>query len=228
MIWLDAESPVEVRADPATSIEFPRTIVVQSKTPLPPFQLVGLGVRTVSFLGIKVYSVAFYADLANPRLNIPIDAPPEEKINHLVRNTACMLRIVPTRNTSFTHLRDGFIRALQGRIASLKQRNQITLEEELNAGSPIRKLKSLFPNSPLKKGEPLDIILTAPPDEDEKRRYQRLTGKEPARSLIVRDLGAIQDDWVSTEFVMAYFEGEGLSPALRKDVIEGVSNFGRK
>jgi hypothetical protein len=32
--------------------------------------LVGVGVRTVSFLGIQVYSVAFYADLENPNLNV--------------------------------------------------------------------------------------------------------------------------------------------------------------
>jgi len=32
--------------------------------------LVGVGVRSVSFLGIKVYSVAFYADLDNPNLNV--------------------------------------------------------------------------------------------------------------------------------------------------------------
>jgi hypothetical protein len=43
---------------------------VESKSPLPPFELVGVGVRTVSFLGIKVYSVGFYADLANPKLKV--------------------------------------------------------------------------------------------------------------------------------------------------------------
>ncbi len=34
--------------------------------------LVGLGVRTVSFIGIKVYSVGFYADLNNPDLKVTI------------------------------------------------------------------------------------------------------------------------------------------------------------
>jgi hypothetical protein len=130
--------------------------------------------------------------------------------------TSCY--IVPTRNTSYTHLRDGFIRALQGRMVTLKKRNEVAPEEELNAGSPMRKLKSLFPNTQLKKGEPLDIILTAPPDEDETKRYLKLTGKELARTLIVRDLGAIQDDWLSREFVLAYFEGDGLSPPVSQMV----------
>lgn len=56
--------------DPATSIEFPKTLTVPAKTKLPPVTLVGLGVRTVSFLGLKVYSVAFYADLSNPKLKV--------------------------------------------------------------------------------------------------------------------------------------------------------------
>lgn len=57
-----------------------------------------------------MYSVGFYADLSNPNLKvcsaglrsaeigahveqIPTSAPPEEKIEHIVRNTACVLRI---------------------------------------------------------------------------------------------------------------------------------------
>lgn len=56
--------------DPATSIAFPNTLRIQSKTPLPTFTLVGVGVRTVSFLGIRVYSVGFYADMDNPRLSV--------------------------------------------------------------------------------------------------------------------------------------------------------------
>jgi hypothetical protein len=59
-----------VPVDPATSIAFPTELQIPSKLPLPTFTLVGLGVRTVSFLGIKVYSVGFYADLQNPELNV--------------------------------------------------------------------------------------------------------------------------------------------------------------
>ena len=58
--------------DPATSIAFPTSLKIQSKTPLPTFTLMGVGVRTVSFLGIKVYSVGFYADLSNPNLAVRV------------------------------------------------------------------------------------------------------------------------------------------------------------
>jgi hypothetical protein len=56
--------------DPASSIAFPNTLKINAKQRYPPFQLVGVGVRTVSFLGVKVYSVGFYADLNNPNLKV--------------------------------------------------------------------------------------------------------------------------------------------------------------
>ncbi|KIP11461.1 hypothetical protein PHLGIDRAFT_33388 [Phlebiopsis gigantea 11061_1 CR5-6] len=213
-IQLDAD-PVQAdeTIDPASSIAFPNTLRIQSKQPLPTFSLVGLGVRTVSFLGIKVYSVGFYADLSNPNLNVPKSASPEEKIEHIVRNTACVLRIVPTRSTSFSHLRDGFLRALQARLVLFKQRGQLTPDDELAIQAPLRKLKSMFPNTPLAKHQSLDILL-APP----------VPGQP--RNLIVRDLGAVQDDWLAEQFILGYFEGSGLSPPLKKSVFERLQNFG--
>jgi len=58
--------------DTATSIAFPKTLDVPAKVKIPTLSLVGLGVRTVSFLGIKVYSVGFYADLNDPNLKVRI------------------------------------------------------------------------------------------------------------------------------------------------------------
>ena len=61
----------------------------------------------------------------------------------------------------------------------------------------------MFPNAPLAKHQSLDILL-APP----------VPGQP--RNLIVRDLGAVQDDWLAEQFVLAYFEGSGLSPPVRR------------
>ena len=82
-----------------------------------------------------------------------------------------------------------------------RQRNTLTQDEELAAQSPLRKFKSMFPNSPLAKHTPLDILL-APPESGQ------------SRNLIVRDLGAVQNDWIAREFFLAYFEGDGLSPPV--------------
>ena len=144
----------------------------------------------------------------------------DEKIQHIIRNTSCVVRIgecsnllapvyphqiffspVPVRNTSYTHLRDAFMRALQARLALAKEDNLLSEEDAQALGSPMRKLKSLFPNSPLEKHVPLDIYLSAP-----------VPGKP--RVLIFRDLGAIESDWVATEFVLHYFEGQGPSPPV--------------
>ncbi|KAG1755008.1 chalcone-flavanone isomerase-domain-containing protein [Suillus paluster] len=218
-IHLDAEPSLpdsEFETDPATSIAFPKTLRIPSKFPLPQFSLVGVGVRTVSFLGIKVYSVGFYADLANPNLNIPVTATPDEKIEHIVRNTACVLRIVPTRSTSYSHLRDGFMRALTARMQLAHARATITPAEEAAAQSPLRELKSLFPTTALSKGTALDVVLVAP-------------SRSPSRprSLIFRDMGSVENDWVAEEFVLAYFEGNGISPPLKKTVAERVRTLGK-
>lgn len=97
-IHLDSDMAVsESVVDADTGIAFPRTVRVPSQFKTGPMELVGLGVRTVSFLGIQVYSIGFYADLASPTLKITPAMSPDEKIEHIVRNSACLLRIVPTR-----------------------------------------------------------------------------------------------------------------------------------
>jgi len=160
-----------------------------------------------------VYSVGFYADLSNPALKVPEDLTPEETLEHIVRNTACVLRIIPTRSTSYTHLRDGFMRALQARMAAALKSGTLSPQEAEEAQSPLRKLKSAFPNTPLAKGDTLDIILTAPP-----------TAQDSPRSLIIRGLGAVENNWVAREFFLAYFAGSGLSPPMKKSAMEAIES----
>ncbi|KAF8887976.1 chalcone-flavanone isomerase-domain-containing protein [Gymnopilus junonius] len=202
----------DLLVDPATSIPFPKVMRVPSKVMIPPLTLVGVGVRTVSFLGVKVYSVAFYADLNDPNLKISLEMPPEEKVVHIIRNTSCVIRIVPTRSTSYTHLRDAFMRALQARLSRSIQDGAITEETAQAAASPLRTLKGLFPNSPLAKHTPLDIFLAAP-----------IAGRP--RPLVFRDLGSIENDWVATEFVLNYFGPEAPSPALKNSVYSFLKLF---
>ena len=84
-----------------------------------------------------------------------------------------------------------------------RKREQLSHDEEFGVQSPLRKFKSMFPGTPLSKHTPLDILVTAP---------------EPGqpRNLIVRDLGSVQNDWLAREFVLAYFEGDGISPPVSK------------
>lgn len=93
------------------------------------------------------------------------------------------------------------MRALQARVARAKLNDTLTEEEAIAVGPPMRKLKSIFPNSSLKKHTPFDMLLTGP------------IPNRP-RSLIFRDLGTIDNDWVATELVLHYFEGDAPSPAV--------------
>lgn len=108
---------------------------------------------------------------------------------------------VPTRSTSFTHLRDAFLRALQSRLSVAIKAGSITEESALAASSSLRKLKGLFPNSTMAKHSSLDIYLSAPTPSRK-------------RTLVLRDMGSIEDDWISTEFALHYFEGASPSPPV--------------
>lgn len=109
---------------------------------------------------------------------------------------------MPTRSTSYSHLRDAFLRALTSRLADGRRNGTLNEEQALEVAAPIRKLKTLFPNTPLAKHSPLDVFLFPP-----------VSGQP--RSLAFRDLGVIEDDWVARELIMHYFEGEGVSPPVR-------------
>lgn len=138
---------------------------------------------------------------------IPQSATPEEKIDYIIQNTTCALRVIPTRSTSYSHLRDGFVRALQARLVLAKKSEALTPQDELEIQSPLRKFKSMFPNSrPLEKHQPLDLLFLAP-----------IVG-EP-RNVIVRDLGSVQSDWLARELLRAYFHEKGISPAVSLNVI---------
>lgn len=100
------------------------------------------------------------------------------------------------------------MRAMQARQILLKQRGELTPDDELAIQSPLRKFKSMFPNTPLAKHSPLDVLVTAPSPKQQ-------------RNLIVRDLGSVQSDWLAREFVLAYFEGPGISPPVSLSCIVG-------
>ncbi|KAF2721793.1 hypothetical protein K431DRAFT_284479 [Polychaeton citri CBS 116435] len=108
------------------------------------YTLVGLGIRTVSFLSIQVYVVGLYIrsqdisslqaeliHLVNGEASTLIPSEKEELKRRLldpnssrevwqellkVPGLKTVWRISPTRNTDFGHLRDGFVTGIQNRI----------------------------------------------------------------------------------------------------------------
>lgn len=95
------------------------------------------------------------------------------------------------------------MRALLARMKISHAKGTITQEEEEGAQSPLRTFKSIFPNTPLAKHAPLDVLVTAPSNDPAR-----------GRALIVRDMGAVENNWIAREFVLAYLEGAGISPPV--------------
>ncbi|CEL52209.1 hypothetical protein RSOLAG1IB_00748 [Rhizoctonia solani AG-1 IB] len=195
------------RLDPATLISFPTTLQIDGE---PKMTLLGLGVRRVSFLGIHVYSVGFYADLkkANAKA-LRRCKTPEQCINLLIQTTSCALRIVPTRATSYTHLRDGFIKTIQARQALRRKDGSLTTEQEEALHTPVQQFKGFFPTATMKKHQPLHVFLSSP--------------EVKPRGLRLYQLGTVRDDWLATEFFLAYFHGT-ISPPLIEDVKRNVES----
>ncbi|KAF3356673.1 hypothetical protein VdG1_03610 [Verticillium dahliae VDG1] len=176
------------------------------------YTLVGLGLRTVSFLSIGVYIVGFYvatADIAklqhhlvkkvNPiastlipserdtlRQSLLDPAESEATWTALLQDLQCRsaFRIVPVRDTDFHHLRDAFVRAVQTRS---NPRPQEFGDEAFGEGA-------------------LDVL------------YDDGKGRQP--------VGRVEDERVSRLLWLNYLAGKKVaSEVARKNIIEGVMEF---
>ncbi|KAK6904568.1 hypothetical protein I203_105384 [Kwoniella mangroviensis CBS 8507] len=237
----DPNSKTAFRVDPDTNIQFPLDLSPTLSTPSPILSLVGLGVRKVSFLRVKVYSAGFYLDelaikeLHNikgwhnftaqhlltpptkvPSASDPLNAPQlsgEELMKNLFdRPVAIAVRIVPNRNTDFGHLRDAFTRALQARQKLARSKGELTDADEQRITQSIQALKSFFPAQTVQKGK--QVVLLRP----------RQGG------LIVefegKVLGQLNDPWIGKQLMLTYFaDREVVSEKLKEDVAKGLEGF---
>ncbi|KAK1922431.1 chalcone-flavanone isomerase-domain-containing protein [Papiliotrema laurentii] len=229
---LPFSKPGGMRLDPSTEIVFP--LHLDPATPGPLLRLVGLGVRTVSFLRVKVYSVGFYLEEAQTRYLKEIPGwdkfaveqflapessgegagPSGETLvrNLLDRPVSCAVRIVPVRNTDFGHLRDGFTRAIAARQKIARSAGQLTDADEERIAQSTQTLKALFPAQSVPKGKALTLL------------------RRPDGALTIeyegKILGQVNDSWVSRELMLAYFaDKDAISPKLKEDVAEGFQGF---
>lgn len=117
----------EEMVQPKTSVKpFPKTFEIAGSS----YQLLGLGVRTVTLLSFHVYAVGIYiAEADKPKAKAILSGFGEagedlekalmdpnigmEAVTKILENNVrILLRIVPVRKTDFGHLRDGFVRAV--------------------------------------------------------------------------------------------------------------------
>ncbi|PKS11096.1 hypothetical protein jhhlp_002857 [Lomentospora prolificans] len=251
----DADGNEIVPTGNSTVPTFPRTIdlskvTASSDSPQLPattrddigteYTLVGLGVRTVTFLSIQVYVVGFYvatSDIATlqnylvkkvnslattlvtgekDELRAALLNPTEgeETWNTLLRESGVRtaLRIAPVRDTDFPHLRDGFIRAITAR----SQSNPAYADEAF--GTAIRSFKNLLQRGKVPKNRELLLCRDAAGKliviYDDKTDAGRV------------EIGRVEDERVSRLLWLNYLAGSKVaSEPARQSIIDGVMEF---
>ena len=206
------------------------------------FSLVGLGTRTVTFLGIQVYVVGFYVatqDVAKlqhylvKKINsvattlIPSEKDTlrkslldptegEETWNAILRDAGVRsaFRIIPVKDTDFHHLRDAFVRAITGRT----QRDSKAYGDE-QFGENLKNLRALFNRGSFPKKHELLLVR-----DREGQLSMVYSGKDKGAQREV--VGVVPDERISRLIWLNYLAGSKVaSEPARQNIITGVMEF---
>ncbi|CAJ2510346.1 Uu.00g050490.m01.CDS01 [Anthostomella pinea] len=243
----DAQGREVVPTGNSTVPTFPRTLDLaigadegQEKVSGVEYTLVGLGVRTVSFLGIQVYMVGYYIatpDIAaiQSRLNKEINpvattlVPSEkdelrkalldpergEKLwNSILQETKprSVFRIVPVRNTDFPHLRDGLVRAITAR----SQGNNAKYGDE-GFGMAMKEFKAMFTKGSLPTHSEMLMCRDA---------AGALTITYDDGKSGMATVGRVEEERLSRLLWLNYLAGSKVaSEQARKNIVEGLMEF---
>ncbi|ATY67350.1 Chalcone subgroup [Cordyceps militaris] len=207
------------------------------------YTLVGLGMRSVTFVGINVYLVGLYVatqDIArlqhylvknvNPvattlipsekdtlrqRLLDPVEG--EALWDAVLRDAKLrsVLRIAPVRDTDFHHLRDGFVRAIQARSSLDKP----AYSDEA-FGTAMKNFKVLFNRGQVPKKQ--EMLLCRNESGALAVTYDAGSSSKPQREV----LGTVADPRLSHLLWLNYLAGSKVaSEPARKNIVEGVMEF---
>ncbi|TGO56345.1 hypothetical protein BOTNAR_0225g00020 [Botryotinia narcissicola] len=223
---------------------FPKTLHFSDTPtthPSEPYQLLGLGIRTVSFLHIQVYVLGLYISpssiatlqtsllqLAAPNGASTLVANEKDALKAMLLDPArseeiwsailknpeikSIVRIVPTRNTDFHHLRDAWVRSLTARA----QKNREEFGDEA-FGKAMGEFKALFNRGSVPKGR--ELLLSR--DESGKLGVWYEDGVHGSQRL-----GEVRDERISRGIWLGYLAGANVSSEeARRSVVEGVMKF---
>ncbi|EFQ25842.1 chalcone-flavanone isomerase [Colletotrichum graminicola] len=205
------------------------------------YTLVGLGIRTVTFLGIQVYMVGYYvatADVARLQRHLTRKIDPiattlvpserdslkaklldpregEATWSELLQEVGCRtaFRIVPVRDTDFPHLRDGFVRAITARSAADK-----TAYGDEAFGEAMREFKRLFNRGKLQKERELLLCRDGSGALDVVLDDGTSSGRQT--------IGRVEDERVSRLLWLNWLAGKSVaSEPARHSIVDGVMEF---
>ena len=243
----DAEGREIVPTGNKTVPTFPRLLDVaagaeegQEKLNGVEYTLVGLGVRTVTFLGFEVYMVGYYMatqDIAAVQARLVKEINPiattliasekdtlrqalldpersEQLWNSILKEIRprSLFRIIPVRDTDFHHLRDGFVRAITART----QGNNAEFGDEA-FGLAMKDFKSLFNRGKVPKSRELLLCRDA---------AGRLTVTYDDGKTGMGSIGRVEDERVSRLLWLNYLAGKQVaSEPARKNIVDGIMEF---
>jgi hypothetical protein len=208
------------------------------------YTLIGLGIRTVSFLRIQVYVVGLYvrtSSLAklqsrlikrvNPLATTLIPGEKEELRTSLLdpeasyriwdamlRDTSngfdSVIRIVPTRGTDFQHLRDGWVRGITAKTQAASLRGDKEFMNE-SFGKSMKDFSSLFGG---KGNAPKGSVVLLSRDE-----HGILDLMHQASNQQITHLGSIGDERIARLIWLGYLGGKTVSSeSARKEIVDGI------
>ncbi|CAO3683779.1 unnamed protein product [Rhizopus stolonifer] len=201
--------------DPATKLSFPIFLNTSNEWK----KLIGLGVRTVTFLSLYVYALGMY--MRNEDIESLKSLPGwkdfdkkkflenEEMANQLLDQPFDIsIRIIPFRNTNTQHLRDGFVRSFMQRMKD----QSLTEDEEREILVAIQEFKSNFATMNVKKET--EFVFTKTREGGLRMVYE---GK---------DWGTVNNKWLSKNFVMSYLTPNSpSSEAAHEDIVLGFERL---
>lgn len=216
------------------------------------YQLLGLGIRTVSFLSIEVYVVGLYvarSDLGKlqegmvRRIATPgattlvegekeelkrtlLDSEGSEKIwDAILRQEGIKsaARIVPTRSTGFGHLRDGWLRGITARGQTEKYSDDPSFQEAVGD------FKGIFGGRGAKgvsKGSALLLGRGGNGVLTVWMERGKDDGGVAGRAGTMAALGSVQDERVGRLLWLGYLAGRTVaSEGARKNIVQGVMDL---
>jgi len=233
----------------ATSPDSPDTLTTQTittPTGTTEYTLVGLGLRTVTFVNLQVYVVGYYiatSDIAalqnaltkkvNPIATTLVPGERDELRAALLDPAEgeatwdellaagiparSAFRVIPVRDTDFHHLRDGFVRAIQAKAGPA------TMADD-TFGEAMRQFRAVFNRGTVPKRKELLLV------RDETGRlsiaYDAGANKKEGRAAGRQLIGVVEDERVSRALWLTYLAGKKVaSEPARKSIVEGIMEF---
>lgn len=238
----------EFRLDPATGQAFPLSISVPQdvfSSGSDQLRLIGLGVRTVTFLSVRVYVAGLYMDAkaidvlksssdwkgfeASWMSSKEKNQTGEALISALLdQNITCAIRIVPVRPTDYNHLKGGLSRAIQGRAKAARKANLLSPDADQALSNSIQELGDAFPRATLAKGRTLDMVIS--PASSGKPGFLDLTLIEDGKIFgrVKAPSYAEKQFTVPRQMLLAYLaDKDEISKPFKQSVIEGIEKITR-